>query len=97
HLPSDFLRSRGNATKSAICLTTGEKKAKSRRACRLPVMSPLRHKSHKSGTTQGRLETPPPAPPPRSGVGEQRVFLPLSVAGRGLGGGVVRQPFRGTP
>src|SRR5262249_53986692 len=41
HVPGDFLGSRGNATKSAICLTTGEKKSKSRRACRRSVMSPL--------------------------------------------------------
>src|SRR5262249_23136346 len=38
------------------------------------------------GTLQQNLS---PQPPPRSGEGEQNaVFLPLSVSGRGLGGGV---------
>src|SRR5262245_15161622 len=32
---------------------------------------------------------PSPQPPPRDGEGEQKIFLPLSVSGRGLGGGVM--------
>src|SRR5215831_9030326 len=42
------------------------------------------------GRERGRLN-PSPQPPPLQGEGEQKVFLPLSASGRGLGGGVSSQ------
>src|SRR5262249_42435561 len=38
---------------------------------------------------RSRFRTPPPFPPLRFGEGEQKVFLPRSASGRGLGGGVL--------